>query len=249
MSKKLITMNNNFFLSPDPVNSGSAAQPADVSDTHTRHLTNVPAKDSALSGVGSNANMEWKSNPDFKLVWVTQAAFEKDVIDFTDILEQRRVAGSNLSPTTNELENLDNQIDDAIPFVKSYINNKYGPKDGPSHFAEFGLVHTHHHFDFPTDRQGRKGSIKMMADAIAKEGFDKNTYGSVFWNEMLTKYDDFLKKSSDTSGDVSEHVSELVQLRTKIRKVLHSLLLLIEANYPDTMDQVRRKWGFQKEKY
>lgn len=242
-------MTNNFFFSPDPLNSGSAAQPADVTDTHTRHLENIPAKDSALSGVGINANAEWKINSEFKLIWVTQAAFEKDVTDFTDILEQRRKAGSNLSPTSKELENLDNSIDDAIPYVKSYINNKYGPKDGPAHFAEFGMVHTHHHYDFPSSRQGRKGSLKMMADAIAKDGFDKNTYGSAFWNDMIVKYEDYLKKSSDTSGDVSEHVSDLVQLRTKIRKVLHSLLLLIEANYPDTFDQARRKWGFQKEKY
>ena len=41
----------------------------------------------------------------------------------------------------------------------------------------------------------------------------------------------------------------LVILRTTLRRVLHSILLILEANYPDTFDEVRRDWGFQKESY
>jgi hypothetical protein len=38
-------------------------------------------------------------------------------------------------------------------------------------------------------------------------------------------------------------------LRTTLRRTLHSILLLLEANYPDTHQQVSRQWGFQKETY
>ena len=235
------------FFFTDPATGGGA--PAEPVDTHIRHQGNIPAKDAELLNVCSQSDEQWKLNTNFTLVWITEAEFATDVQNFKNLYTQRQSTGVNLPQISHDIDELDRKTDDAVSFVKTYILEKFGPKDGPSHYAAFGFEHKHNHFQFPTQRQKRLESLNLMTAAIASNGFGTKTYGTTFWTDLRDKYNSLINSASDTSGDVSEDVSELVQLRTKLRRVLHSLLLLLEANYPDTFDQMRRKWGFQKEKY
>lgn len=241
----------NKILSPDAdAASSSLTETPPVTDTHVRHEKNVPAKNGVLLSVCQQVDTQWKATPAISLIWKTQTDYEKDVTRFGELLGERNETGGDRQHLTKDLENLDHQLDDAIPTMKSKINYKFGPADGKSYFAVFGIVHSAANgYELPHDRQGRKSSIDLMVKACTKYGFTDDPYGVPFWTDMQSKYEAALSIAGSTSGDVSGYVGELNTLRTSLRRVLHSILLLLEANYPDTFDQERRVWGFQKENY
>jgi hypothetical protein len=235
-------------FAPDPA-PGGGTTPATPTDTHVRHHSNVPTKDADIKSVGTLVAAAWLANPGITLVWKTQAQFAADVASFTTALAHRQTAGGTRPQQTQALDNIDIQIEDAVPFVKSYINEKYGPANGPSYYAQFGMVHRHGHYELPTDHQQRSNALQMMIDAIHADGFDLKTYGATFWTGIKSSFDTALGATVTTDNTVSSNVSQLVVLRTSLRRVMHALLLVLEGNYPDTFDQVRRTWGFQVEDY
>jgi hypothetical protein len=64
-----------------------------------------------------------------------------------------------------------------------------------------------------------------------------------------TRFNAALTAANTTDSTVSTKVGSKNVLRTQIRNVLHSLLLVLEGNYPDTFEAEKRAWGFQKEDY
>jgi hypothetical protein len=238
-----------LLYSPDAAEIPAASlNSATPTDTHIRHAANLPNKDAALLGVSQSVSDKWAANAFATLVWKTQADFANDVASFKSGLESRNTEGGKRSQQTQELENLDNEIEDAVSYVKSYINEKFGPLNARAHFAEFGMVHRGG-YELPRERQQRKDALRMMADAIAANGFDTKQYGTAWWADIKTKYDAASTAAAAGAGNVSGSVGSMVTLRTSLRQVLHSILLLLEANYPDTFDQVKREWGFLKEGY
>jgi hypothetical protein len=213
-------------------------------------MRNVPRKDADLSNVCNLVGAEWLASPSITLVWKTQGDFATDAANFANYLQTRDSAGGGQQILTNTLSNVDEQIDDAIPYVKSYINGKYGPHDGPSYFASFGISYTKATgYELPVDHQKRGIALQMMSDAMVANGFTTQDYGTTFWAGILTTYNKALANVLAGSGGVSSQVADVTQLRTSLRRVLHSLLLVLEGNYPDTFVQVRRQWGFMKEDY
>ena len=243
------------FFSPDAGTPAGGSVPTSSAattptDTHTRHRANVPRKTADLLNVSQQVAAEWKSSPFITLVWKTQSEFEEQTNTFGTLLNQRLQSGGNRQYMTNDLETLDEKIDDAIPDMKSRINYKFGPKDGKSHYASFGMIHkSNGGYEFPTDREGRKSSLQLMITACTENGFTDGEHNVDFWTQLQKDYVAAMQKAAGTSGDVSGYVGDLNTLRTTLMRVLHSILLLLEANYPDTFDQVRREWGFQKENY
>ncbi len=253
--KKLINLNSKsfkmkqFLHSPDAGTSGSETTVSTPSDTQVRHVANLPRKDADLLAVSKSVNTKWAANNSMALAWKTQPGFASDAAAFETQLANRNTAGGKRSQHTQDLENLDTTIEDALPYVKSYIAEKFGPPNAKAHYAEFGMVHRGASYELPIDRQLRKDALRMMVDAVTANGFDTKQYGIQWWTDIKTKYDAALAAASTGNGNLSGSVSELVALRTTLRRVLHSILLLLEANYPDTFEQVRRDWGFQKEAY
>lgn len=237
---------NRFLFFPD---GGESSITAPVTDTHVRHMSNVPRKDADLLAVCSSANDKWAATPAITLIWKTQTDFGADTLAFKVGLEARNTEGGFRGAQTSTLDDLDTQADDAVPFVKAAINAKFGPHNGPSHYSEFGMAHRHSQYELPADRQQRKDALRMMVDAIAANSLGTIQYGTTFWTTLKTNYDAALADATSGAGSVSAAVSDLVQMRTGLRRVLHSILLVLEGNYPDTFEQVRRDWGFQKGSY
>ncbi len=238
-----------FLYSPDAAIGGSETTVSTPTDTHIRHAANLPNKDAALLAVSESVNTKWATSSFVALVWKTQADFANDVSAFETQLANRNTESGKRSQHTQDLENLDTSIEDALPYVKSYIAEKFGPPDARAYYAEFGIVHRHRTYELPEDRQRRKDALRMMVDAVTANGFDTKQYGTAWWTDIKTRYDAALAAAATGTGNISGSVSGLVTLRTTLRRVLHSILLLLEANYPDTFEQVRREWGFQKETY
>ncbi len=238
-----------FLFAPD-VTDGAGGTSSPITDTHTRHLENVPDKDSVLLSVCQTASSQWAISPFITLLWQTQADFAKLTGDFEKNLQQRNTVGGKRGQQTQALDDLDVMADDALPFMKNMIGGKWGPDKAVAYYPEFGMEHRNHHYGFPVDRQKRKDALRMMADAVAANGFGGDAaHGSAFWEDLVSRYNAALQEAVAGAGSVSDSVSGLVQTRTTLRRVLHAILLLLEANYPDTFEQERRVWGFQKEKY
>ena len=237
-----------FFRSPDAAGSGgdTAATPA---GTHTRHLENIPDKDAVLLSVSQTVVAQWAVSPFITLLWQTQPDFAKTVGNFEKDLQSRNTAGGKRSGQTLAVEAADKKIEDALPYMKNMIGGKWGPQNATAYYPQFGIVHRANHWEIPYDREKRKDALRMMAEAVEANGFGDSAYGTTFWQETTADYNKAIADAQSGAGDVSGGVSELVQLRTTLRRVLHAILLLLEANYPDTFEQERRVWGFQKEKY
>ncbi len=212
-------------------------------------VASLPTKDADLLHVSEMLNQQWLSNNWLTLRYKEQTEFDKNVKALRITLERRNTLGSKRPQQTNGLDELDAQIQDAVAYVKTYINDKFGPRNGPSHYAAFGIEHRNKSYQMPRDRERRKEALRLMVVAIHDNGFDAKPFGIDFWTDIKTRFDAALDDASLGTAAVSDSVSDLVLLRIEIRRVLQSVLLVLEANYPDNFEQVRRDWGFQKESY
>jgi hypothetical protein len=88
-----------------------------------------------------------------------------------------------------------------------------------------------------------------MISGLINQGFAEKQYGVAYWTDIQERFNNLLDTSVDSTGTVSENAGNKTVLRSKIKRVLNSLIHLIKANYPDTYKSVMRSWGFQKERY
>ncbi len=118
-----------------------------------------------------------------------------------------------------------------------------------SYFAQFGIVKSGHNYIFTVDRELRQEALLLTTKAIVSNGLSDRPFGLEFWKGIYDEYWALMASDSTDDGDISDHVKDKDQYMAKVRKTLKSLLLSIEANYPDTYLQVQRQWGFQRENY
>jgi hypothetical protein len=238
------------FLTPDAADTTAGTSTTSApTDSHIRHMHNVPDKDAALLQVSQSVSAKWAASPFITLAFKTQADFAAGTDAFANALSARNTAGGGRSSQAHEVDTIDAQAEDAVAFVKAYITEKFGPPHAKAQFANFGLEHRSNHYDLPHTRSRRIDALRMMVAAIAANGFGDKPYGTAFWTDLKTRYEAAAGTALAGASDVSAGVSELVALRTELRRTLHSILLLLEANYPDTFDQAKREWGFLKEMY
>ena len=232
----------NKLLSPDPPASPPAAPVV-------RHTQSVPRKDNDLVTVSQAVKTKWAATSAITLVWMTSADFGTLADNYQTELASRKSTGGGRSPLTDTLDTLDQQIDDAVREVKTYIAEKFGATHATANYAPFGIVHVHSHWELPQDHDLRRDALPMMIAAIAANGFGSKTYGTAFWTGIQTDFNAALTAANSTDGSVSTKVGNKNVYRTQIRNVLHSLLLVLEGNYPDTFAAEKRAWGFQTEDY
>ena len=74
-------------------------------------------------------------------------------------------------------------------------------------------------------------------------------YGTAFWKKMMDDY----KKALDESGSTTEIVTNKTSIKNvakkEMKKIMNSLLNVLEGNYPDTYKSVYIEWGFVKGGY
>jgi hypothetical protein len=234
----------NKLLSPDPPPS-----PPTPPTPAVRHTDNVPRKDDDLATVCQAANTKWAATAAITLIWMSQTDFATLVTNYINELAGRKSSGASRSPVTDTLETLDAQIDDAVREVKEYIGDKFGATHKIANYPPFGIEHHHHGWELPHDHDKRRDALPLMIAAIAANGFGSKTFGTTFWTDIQTAFNAALASAGTTDSTTSSKVSNKNVYRTQIRNVLHSLLLVLEGNYPDTFAAEKRAWGFQKEDY
>lgn len=235
-------MKKQKMLSPDPPPAGGTPPPVS-------HKPGIPAGDVDFMAVADAVQTKWKTTAAITLVWTDADAFKDLVLAYIATLTGRLTTGGGRSVFTNTLENLDNDIHNAVNEVKTYIAEKYGSQNATAYYAQFGITHVGSHWDLPTDHSERNQKLSMMGEAITANGFSAKTYGTAFWTATKTAYNDALTGANNTDGSVSAAVGTKNQQKAQINKVMVALRYVLRGNYPDTYAEVYRDWGWQKEDY
>ena len=220
----------------------------------------LPKADQTLFDVGTSVSARWSTVPALTLLWITPAAYAAALADFgTNLGEKRRVAAER-SPNVQRLIELDDVADDALPYLKSYINEDAGSKAaGTARYAAHGLVlmgAKAKRIVLPTDRQARVKSVEVLLAKLATGGaggtalpYADRKYGTAFWQTWLAEYAALVEKGGTDAGLISHKVGRKEESKKIVRKALQALIYLLKANYPDTFAAELRQWGFRKESY
>ena len=235
-----------------PVSPTSGAAAPDERPVNPKLL--LPRADQTLFDVGAAVKAHWATVPALTLLWLTPAAYSTALADFgTNLTDKRRVAAER-SPNVQRLIELDDVADDALPFLKGYINEEAGSKEqGKAAYTSHGMIRRGKNIEWANDRQERVTGVQML---LAKLGtgptalpYATRKYGSAFWQTWLAEYKPLVEKSGGDAGTVSHKVSKKDEAKKTVRKALQAIIFLLKANYPDTFEAELRAWGFRKENY
>jgi len=212
-------------------------------------VRNIPKSDLALADVSKKVSLMWSSNVWMTLRWTTPEAFSTKTATFGTTLSSKRETVATRPQITQALKVLDKKIDGSISYVKGYITTKYKKENAMSYYGAFGIKHESGGYRIPKDQNERSGALALMLSGIVANDFADEEYGTVFWTNIKTQYDNLLAQASSKDGKVAEKVGSKKILKAEIIKTLNSLVSIIKGNYPDTYKEELRNWGFQKEKY
>jgi hypothetical protein len=217
----------------------------------------LPRADQTLHDVGTAVEKYWATVPALTLLWLTPAAYSTALADFgTNLTDKRRVAAER-SPNVQRLIELDDVADNALPFLKGYINEEAGSKEnGKAAYTGHGMIRRGKNLEWADDRQARVTGIEMLLLKLTTGGptggplpYATRKHGTAFWQQWLAEYKPLVEKSGNDAGTVSHKVSKKDEAKKTLRKALQAIIYLLKANYPDTFESELRAWGFRKESY
>jgi hypothetical protein len=235
---------------PNPTAAG--ATPAPEKPVNPKLL--IPKNDAALAEVGRLLAKTWATETWFNLRWKTQPDFARLVADFTASLTERRGAATARTPQSQRLQELDDQFDEGLRILKSYVNEDsgYDKARTDARLPGFGLVSTSKGggLRLSRDRDERLVALRdMLLPAVAAAPFAAREYGTKFWQTRFDEYKELLGQTDGLASKVSKSVSQKDTAKQELRKVLQAVVYALKANYPDTFEAELRAWGFRKESY
>ena len=231
-----------YLFPTDPAGGGNNTPPK----TKRKRIT--PEGETDLLTVATSVNDNWKLNPTITVAYITQPQFEVYVGQYKTWLTSTRQSGGAVSSLAATLGISDDSIDDAVKEVKVYIRKKF-KKNDVANYGRYGIVKYGETYKFPVDHDERKLSIDLMIGAITADGFGAEEYGTAFWTGVKTSYASAYSATNTNSESRSKTKGSKDDAKAMVLKVLRSLRLIIEGNYPDTFEDVLRSWGWLKEKY
>lgn len=217
-------------------------------DGPVRRRSMVPQADMDLRDVAMKVSAAWKSTA-LTLAYTTPDAFEQTVVDFAVMIDERMNLDASRRPLTGELTEMDAAINNHLSNVKAYIAEQFGKDRAQDYYPEFGILKIGKTYQLPIDRNERLTSLERLVSALTKYSLVNQRYGVNFWKEVQARYSQLLYQAGSTDSRRSARVKDKNELKRDLKKTLQSLVLLVQANYPDTWKSVLRQWGFQKEKY
>lgn len=227
------------------------ANPAIAADMpkNPRKTNLIPSKVADVLSLAKSINAKWANSPTITLVWMTQPNFATLVSSFDANLTARIQVGSNRESQTQTLAQINKRIDAAVTEVKVYIEKKFKKANASANYSKYGIALENKSYKLPKDNDKRLLAIPLMQAAIAADGFGTEEFGTAFWTGILAEFKTALTASNNTAKGISSKVAAKDTDLEKVIKVLNSIIKLIEANYPDTTNEVLREWGFLKQNY
>jgi hypothetical protein len=138
----------------------------------------VPTNDAALAEVAQAAGTMWATEPTLTLRWLPQADYAAATTQFVQELQGKRAAAADLSPQVQRLEELDNELEEGLRFLKSYVQEEAGSKAAAeAQYSSYGLQRRKKGgFSLPKDRGERLEALKTL---VAKVQSGRK-YGTAF---------------------------------------------------------------------
>lgn len=199
--------------------------------------------------LAENVATKWEKTPEITLLWIKATDFKKIVADFRTSLGERLDAGSGRGSLTQNLKDLDIQINKAVEEVKIVILAKFGKSKGKAYFSEFGITKQSSRMGIPADRNQRINVLPLLAKAVKTHGLQVTGFDAAFFDKIVGDYTQAFQVTQTTDSAISTSVGNKNDLRKQIESVLSAINTLIKVNYPKTYEGELRGWGFQKEKY
>ncbi|GAB4348389.1 MAG: hypothetical protein OHK0038_27860 [Flammeovirgaceae bacterium] len=210
----------------------------------------IPTSNVNLVSLAEVVSKKWIASPEITLKWITAADFATLVSQLRTSLTTRLQAGGNRKPQTQQLKDLDAELNKAIENLKVAIQYKFGKEQATAYFLNFGITkNKSNSYKLPADRNERIAALEMVISGINTYQIKVTGYKDNYFSDFLTKYKALLSNVQSTDSTVSSEVGNINELKDKIVLVLNSLVMLIKANNPYTYQTELRNWGFQKEKY
>ncbi|MBX2974530.1 MAG: hypothetical protein KF721_00255 [Ignavibacteriaceae bacterium] len=209
---------------------------------------NIPASDIDLLTTAKSVVEKWRHTPEITLIWTNANNLVSKTTDYEQILTARISEGSFRPAISNQLKNLDKQIDIGIGFIKDYLKELYG-NDDKAHYPQYGIIKAGTTYKLQADRDNRIASLNLILEALNRDGLSGRTYGTAYWENIRNQYLPLKQEAASMDESVAGKVSGKNQLKDELKKHLVALINVLKANYPDTYKSEMRAWGFQKEKY
>ncbi|GAB3837421.1 hypothetical protein [Hymenobacter jeollabukensis] len=224
---------------PDPAPSQSKAS-----------APSLPQTELALAELALLAADEWLLRPQLTLLWTSSADFKQLASDFRGSIQDTDDAGDALAPQSNRLAVLDALINDKLRYVKNALANQYDEEDdGRPYYPEFGIGKFSGTWQLPKDRVERTKALKKLVAALPKHGLGQQKHGTDFWAPIAKEYAELTSSTAKGKGLRATEVAGKGTLREQVEDVLEALKNLLKANYPNTHQAEKRKFGFLKETY
>lgn len=213
-----------------------------------RKTANIPNADLDLSTLLLSIAPKY-ANCGVALPWITPAQAIQLGEDYQAELQLRLTEGSKRKPITQQIKEEEAKQDKHLSYVKGYLADKFGKDNAKSYYAEFGLDKSDKSYRFPDDKDKRLESLRKMANSLDTHGMTGQTFGQVFWADLLTSYQSLITSAREKDSLVTGKVSAKNRLKDEGRVFANSMIHLVKALYPGDAKAKLREWGFQKEKY
>ncbi|OON69329.1 hypothetical protein [Hymenobacter sp. CRA2] len=209
----------------------------------------IPTGDAALAEVAASCAAVWATEPTLTLRWLPQPAFAAAVAQLQTSTAARRQAAADHSPQSARLHDLDEEMNEAVRFLKDYLREDAGSKAAAqAQYAAFGLV-PKRGGSLARDRGERLLGLDVLVTRLASAPFAERKYGTAFWQPRVQEYRQLLSSSAGLVGQAASAKAGKDQARKLVRKGLKALVALLEANFPDTYVAELQRWGFRRSTY
>lgn len=153
------------------------------------------------------------------------------------------------TPISAQLKVLDRKMNNEVSYIKGFLQIIYEKDNSLSHLAEFGIEKSPKGYTFPSKRQDRLTSIKLLIAALTEHNINDEKHGLPLWSELKIQYEDLVILTIDNITNFTKLIGDRDLLIEDLRKILGSIINVVKGNNPDTYDNILRSWGFLREMF
>ncbi len=221
---------------------------SDEGDESSRPISHIPRSDFSVLVLAKIVAEHWKGSR-LTLEFTKVEDFLLLIDEYEVALSMGRSAKAERTPTVDRLKHLRNTIDNNTGKIKNMLNIDYGRISAPSHYQNFGLLKAGNAYAIPAGYDETVLALSILLTGLDKYGYANHKYGRAFWQPIYDEYVELATKNRALTGSGSAHSGDKNVLKERVTNVLRSILLLLQANYPEKWQTVAREWGYLRERY
>jgi len=208
----------------------------------------IPHREVDFISVAKNVQKYW-SVSDLKLGWTNADELLVKINDLDALSSQAIDIKAGRRPVSREIEVLRNETKSHLSAVRTAVKMKLGEENYDVYLPQLGFIHSSRGYAFPKNAESIMVSLNSLIKGLSDLELSPYLYDEAYWQAMLEKFKTNIESSRKMAAEISALVSQKLELKSEIRKILNSVVLLLRANYPDSYKHVLRSWEVQKERF